>query len=413
VKLSNRRKLLLLLLVFSTAALIRLWVVSFRPTPPTADAADYHRLATSIAQGAGYVTEAGLPTAWRPPGYPIFLSGIYLLFGPRPQAATFVQALLGAVIVVLLVVLGWLIIGLREAMVAGFLAAAFPGLVWLPRLLLSENLAIFLLLASLCLALALLRSGRPWWAGALGLVLGISTLVRGANLLFVLLMLAGILLVLAKKKQDRKKLVMTAIFITFGVLITLLPWTIRNYRVFGAFVPVATQDGIGLYSSYWPPVRNGKTIWGTLPGPEDPAIRGAAQMSNEYEASRYLQRVTLERLRSQPLLFFRLVPGKMASLLVPLDWEILPHANGSTRSVNFGYLLIIFPAIFGFVLLWRKPRPDQWLLWIVPIVVLAQSIFFYGSPRFRLPAELIAILLAGNALMAAWTFLKTRLWLVR
>ena len=400
-------------MVFTIAALMRVWIVTSWSTTPIADAADYHRLATGIANGVGYATEAGRPTAWRPPGYPIFLSGIYFLFGPSVRAATIVQALLGATTVLLLVALGWMVIGPCESIVAGFIAAVFPSFVWLSRLLLSENLALFLLLASLCLGLLVLRSERPWCAAALGMVLGLNILVRGANLLFALVVLASIVVVQVKRRHHWDKLIVISILAALGLLLPLLPWTIRNYRVFGAFIPVATQDGLGLYASYWPPVRNGKTIWGNLPGTEDPNVAAAGQARNEYEASKYLQHVTLERLRAQPSYFFRLVPPKIISLLVPYDWEILPHANGGTRSINFGYLLIMLPAMLGFVALMRHRRRDQWLLWILPAVVLVQAIVFYGSPRFRLPAELIAILLAAVGLTNAWCFLKVRLPLLR
>ena len=93
---------------------------------------------------------------------------------------------------------------------------------------------------------------------------------------------------------------------------------------------------------------------------------------------------------------------------MPLDWEIFAHAPGTTRSLNIGYLLIILPALIGFIAMLRERVPYQWLLWIVPGLVLLQSILFYGSPRFRLPAELIAILPAAAGVSIIWEFLKRR-----
>jgi hypothetical protein len=93
-------------------------------------------------------------------------------------------------------------------------------------------------------------------------------------------------------------------------------------------------------------------------------------------------------------------------LLVPLDWEVFAHAPGATRSLNIGYLLIILPALLGFIAMLRERAPHQWLLWIVPGMVLVQAILLYGSPRFRLPAELIAIIPAAAGVWAIWEFLK-------
>ena len=93
---------------------------------------------------------------------------------------------------------------------------------------------------------------------------------------------------------------------------------------------------------------------------------------------------------------------------MPLDWEILAHAPGTTKSLNIGYLLIILPALFGFIAMLRERVKYQWLLWIVPGLVLLQSILFYGSPRFRLPAELIAIIPAAAGVSIIWQFFKRR-----
>jgi len=91
---------------------------------------------------------------------------------------------------------------------------------------------------------------------------------------------------------------------TVAFIVTLLPWTIRNYRVFHHVVPIATQDGLTLYGSYWPPERNSRLIWGTLPGDEDPAIRTAEQTGDEVSASTYLNQLTRQRLRENPAFFF-------------------------------------------------------------------------------------------------------------
>lgn len=91
---------------------------------------------------------------------------------------------------------------------------------------------------------------------------------------------------------------------TVAFIVTLLPWTIRNYRVFHQPIPIATQDGLTLYGSYWPPEKNGRLIWGTLPGHEDPAIVAAEQTGDEVSASRYLNQLTRQRLRENPGFFF-------------------------------------------------------------------------------------------------------------
>jgi 4-amino-4-deoxy-L-arabinose transferase-like glycosyltransferase len=385
-----------------------------QPEIPIADAADYHQLAAALAAGHGYVNVGGEPTAWRPPGYPVFLSFIYRITGPSVFAATLLQAIVGALTVLMLMLFGSTMLSYTETVVAGVIAAIYPGLVWLPRLLLSENLSLLLTLMTLWCVAMCLKSRRLLWLAMFGLVAALNTLVRGGNLFLPILLGAGLLLISFQRKPANWKQTCAGLVLAAALFVVVLtPWTIRNYRLFRSFVPVATQEGLTLYASYWPPVKSGRLIWGTLPGMEDPNVAAAAQTGSEVAASKYLEHVTVQRLRANPSYFFRLIPSKMISLLVPLDWEVLTHPVGTTRKINFGYVLILFPALFGFFSLCRKSRANQWLLWIVPILVLTQTILFYGSPRFRLPAEPIAILLAAVGLVAAWAFLKRRRRLVR
>ena len=391
-----------LALLFLLALSVRCWAVTFYPAEPFSDAAHYHRLAADLSRGTGFVNEAGAPTAWRPPGYPAFLAAVYSVFGVSVRAAALTQAALGGLTVVLLAVFGALVLGRREALTAGLLAAVYPGLFWLPRVLLSENLSLFLAMAVLCAAAMLLRAGRLRWAGACGVLLGMSALVRGANLLVAAVLLAGMALAAWRHGRDIRRLAASCALVCAGIALVLLPWTARNYRVFHRLVPVATQDGMGLYASYWPPVRGGKMIWGDLPGEEDPAWAEALRAGDEAAASKYLQGVTLERLRERPGHFFRLIPPKLLSLAAPFDWEWFPHAAGASRSPNPVYALMLIPAILGLLALRRRPARDGWLLWVLPLAVLAQAILFYGSPRFRLPAETSALVWAGVGLVRLW-----------
>ena len=401
-------------LIFLIAMGFRGCAVVSRPETPSSDAADYHQLATRLSEGRGYVNGAGAATAWRPPGYPAFLSIIYSVFGPSVRAATFIQAIIGALTVVLLTLLTSMLFGRPESIFAALIAVIYPGLVWLPRLLLSENLSLLLTVAMLCTVALYLKSRSIWWLALFGFVAGLNTLVRGGNLLLPILIATGLgVMSLRSRARDWRQLSVSLLLSAFAFVIVLTPWTIRNYRVFHRFVPIATQEGLTLYASYWPPTKEGKLIWGTLPGPEDPAVAAAAQTGNEVTASKYLQQVTVSRLREQPAYFFRLIPSKLISLLVPLDWEIFPHPDGSSRSFNFGYLLLILPALIGFLIVLRQSPPHRWLLWVLPAMVLIQAVIFYGSPRFRLPAELIAIVLASAGLAHAWAFLKNRLPLLR
>jgi 4-amino-4-deoxy-L-arabinose transferase-like glycosyltransferase len=409
--LTNRPKHLHLYIlgILLLAITLRVYGVLSHPAAPIADAADYHRLATGLVQGRGYISAEGASTAWRPPGYPVFLAGVYKIVGINVTRVTIVQAILGGLTVLLLTVLGAMILGWPRALVAGAIAAVYPVFIWLPRLLLSENLSLFLLLLTLAAITLYLRTSRMIWLIVFGVFCALNTLVRGNNLFLPLAVACGLLFIRWRSRSlNWNQLFAPLLLLAIAFLLPLLPWTVRNYRVFHRPIPIATQDGLTLYASYWPPQQNGKLIWGSLPGTEDPAIAAAAQTGDEVSASRYLNNLTLQRLRENPGFFFRLIPSKVMSLLVPLDWEVFPHAPGTTRTLNVGYLLIVLPALLGFIVMLRERVPHQWLLWLVFAIVLLQSMAFYGSPRFRLPAELIALLPAAAGVSIIWEFFKPR-----
>jgi hypothetical protein len=428
------QKLLCLIGILLLAVAFRAYGVWAHPAVSVGDAEDYHGLATRLVEGRGYVNAAYVPTAWRPPGYPVFLAGVYKIAGVSFQRATVVQVIVGGLTVLMLTALGAMILDWPRALIAGVIAAVYPAFVWLPRLLLSENLSLFLLLLSLGAMILYLRTSRMVWIIVFGVLCALNTLVRGANLFLPIVVAFGLLIVWLRNRGAATEgrpyknpalqespsrfcrggppwpphLIAPLLAMTVAFIVTLLPWTIRNYLVFHQPIPIATQDGLTLYGSYFPPEKNGRLIWGTLPGHEDPAILAAEQIGNEVSASRYLNQLTLQRLRENPGFFFRLIPSKLASLLVPLDWEIFAHAPGTTRSLNVGYLFVILPTLLGFIRMVRERAPYQWLLWIVPGLVLLQSILFYGSPRFRLPAELIAMLPAAAGVSIIWEFFKQR-----
>lgn len=381
-----------LILVVALGVGLRLWAVSTHPAAPIGDSADYDDLACRLANGHGFVSGEGRATAWRPPGYPVFVAGIYSVAGCEPRHAYAVQAFLGGLTVALVFSLGRAAIGPTEGLVGAALAAVYPGLVWLPRVLLSENLVLpFLILP--CLAIVPRdRSRSPGWGATAGASLALAILTRPAALFLLPLVVIRYFERGGRLDGARAR---TLAALLACLLAGVAPWLYRNYRVFGRFPVLTTQVGITLYASYWPPRVAGKPIWGDLPGREDPRVAEAYSLPTELDASSDLVAATMAGLRKDPILALRLLPRKLSGLLAPFDWEWFPKASGDSRRLNVGYLLVIPPSLLG---VWLLLRRAHWTLWILPASVLLQAVVFYGSPRFRLPAEPVLILAAAAGL---------------
>lgn len=372
--------------VFVVAAAVRLLALTLWPLPPlAADAADYHRLAEGLLAGQGFVGTAGLPTAERPPLYPLVLAGALQLAGGNLWGAYLLQALLDAGSCALVFHIGRRLFGIGPGLVAGALAAGYLSLVAATRLLLSETLFIFLLL----LALRRLVSGpvRAASAAIAGALLGLATLTRGTSLLLPLA--CG--LVLLRGVPARAGLRRAGLLLAAYALV-LAPWLARNWVVFDAVVPVATQAGKVLYSSYRPP--EGK-IFGRYA--RDGTTAYAEAHLSEPEASRYFVGQTWAYVRRHPEVLPRLLLQKFGMFFVPLDWELLGAGAGVW---NGGYVFIVPFAVWG-AWVTRRCREGRWL-WVFAGYFLAMSLVFYGSPRARLPVEPCLLMWAGAGMAALW-----------
>jgi len=229
-------------LVLAVVLLRLAWMVTV-PAEPVEDASWYYKTAVAIAEGAGY-TRNGMPTAWYPIGYPLFLGGIFAITRPSPTAGKIANLLLVLVTLLLVYRLGRVVF--RSEAVGRLATAGYAllpdGVFWSAQLA-SEPLFVALALGG---TLCILHEPTRWWkVVTAGLLFGCAVSVRpvGMMLPFVVLF-AGLL-------RDKRLPSWGARFREFCVLCVLValvvaPWTARNYRTFGAFVPLSTSGGFNL-----------------------------------------------------------------------------------------------------------------------------------------------------------------------
>ena len=197
------------------------------------------------------------PTLVRLPGYPVFIAAVYSVFGhDNNTAVRLVQAIFDTGTCVIVAMLAWAWTDderrkRRNAFWAFLLAALCPFIVIYTGMILTEALATFLMAAmTLTATLALKPRGRPralaWWAFT-GLIAGVAVLLRPDSGLFaaaigVTLIISGLFLRSENSPRFLKRSLDAAsngaVFALIFFLV-LAPWTIRNYRVFGVFEPLA------------------------------------------------------------------------------------------------------------------------------------------------------------------------------
>lgn len=203
---------------------------------------DNYRESAQILLEQGTLTYGGWPgpTVFIMPGYPIFLAGIFALFGsPDWLAARFVQAVVSVGTVWLAMMLGRKMGGWETGVLAGLLMALYPPNLTAPAFLMTETIFTFFLLLCIWSLIKGVDSGRLRWFYITGLVLGLSIYFRPTSGL-----LSIVFVVYFWACRLSWKSILKNVFVIGMVSFVLLsPWIIRNYMAFKAFIPFTVSGG--------------------------------------------------------------------------------------------------------------------------------------------------------------------------
>ena len=427
--------LLYAVLVLALALRVGMGLFLGLDSPPDQDACgaatvEVDRLAWSAAQGKPMsIYPRGEPTAFRAPGYPFLLAGLYRVFGHAYRAGRIALSLLGVATCLLVYVLGRRI-GLQRdaALIAALVTAVLPSQFYWSVHLMSETLAAFLNVAA-CLALVRTVGGcrseyeaRSVPAGTeacappgrdrgltvrgraspgvafllTGLLCGLAALTRAASLLFPVVVVG---LWLVSSRMRPRRVVLAGAALLAGTVLAILPWTVRNAYAFDRFALISTNGG----STFWG--ANNEIVavpgkhwggWVTTNAHRERKRREVLPLGNEVDRDRAEWRIGLEYLYRNPGRIPMLVAGKLVRLMAPF-----PDSPNRVYRLAIGssWLLLLALALPGMVLLWRRPdtRRRVVLLHLELMVLLATTVVFYGSARFRMPYEPFLAVFAGAA----------------
>lgn len=210
------------------------------------------RIARSIAEGRGFSSplfEDTGPTAWMTPVYPYFVAGVFKLFGVYTRASAVVllalQCLISASNCVPIFYLARKLFGSRVALWSGWAWAFFPYGIYFPAeriwsTWLSTTLLTVLFLGALWLA----ESDRLLhWAG-LGLLWGFAALTEPIVLAAWPFTMAWSCYGLHRRKMCW---IVPLAVLTLALGLAVSPWFVRNYRVFGRFIPFRDNAGLEIH----------------------------------------------------------------------------------------------------------------------------------------------------------------------
>ena len=379
-----------LTLLFAAAFAVRLGTVlalrDVRVGPQgvvSADDVELNTIAAHLAEGKGYTNAAGLPTAMRAPGFPVFLAVLYSVVGERPAVIYLTFCLLGAASCLLTYLLARELLSEGWARLAGALAAVNLPHAYFAAVYAPENLFVPLLILSAWLVVRHLKRDSFPSLVAAGIVLGYAALTRP----FALLLLPAFLAAIAWSQWRRRSWLLTpAAALTVSFVSVIFPWTARNYRVFGRPVLIANSGGPTFYGGNNDRVLNEPSLLGCrLPAAELPHRDLVDAARDEAARDRAEWRLGLDWVKEHPGQLPRLAVYKVARLWAwPHDWDGGKPHSVALRVATFAPFLLLCTLGVLRCLRSRAYRAPRWLVVHAGMLAtVATAVVFWGSPRFR------------------------------
>ncbi len=222
------------------------------------DGVQYNISAKDIIEHGRFVSDEKDWANVSEPLYPLFLSGIYLIFGlDNFDAVRIIQILLFAFTVLLVYFLSERLASRNLAIAASLLAALFFPLAASAGLLLREVLFTFFVVLSVYLAYKIQEKPRLARFILLGIILGLATLTNAIIQFFIVFVVLYFIFIFtcplrfAKqggrgKSLPWKNLALKLLFLVLFFLLSISGWSLRDYLSNGNIKPLNFKNGCAL-----------------------------------------------------------------------------------------------------------------------------------------------------------------------
>jgi 4-amino-4-deoxy-L-arabinose transferase-like glycosyltransferase len=376
-------------------------LVLARDVPMAGDSQFFHAVPKLISEGHGFIepfvfVKLGIeaPTAAHPPLYPLVLSALSVVGIDGALAQRALGALTGALVVVLIGLLGRRLGGARAGLAAAAIAALYPVLVEADGALMSESLYGVFVVGALLAALRLRERRDVPSAALIGGLIGLAALTRSEALL--LLVLLAVPLSLRGDAWRAARLAAAA----GACLLVLAPWTIRNVSAFHELTLISHNDSTVAAGANCPATYRGKDL-------------GSWRFDCIPPRTTFREGVQADRWRRHGLDYVKDHAGRLPAVVpvrVLRTWDLWQprrqvvfaesRARWADRAGIVAYFLLLPFAVAGGLLL-RRERRGELLVLLAPLaLVTISSAVGYGLPRFRHAAEPTLVVLAAVGLMA-------------
>jgi len=353
------------------------------------DPDNYGLLGYNLSKGKGltFNPEEG-PTIYRGPFYPAFIALVlFLTSGWFPGGIWLGQSILFGLTCIFIFLVARRLWDRSVALIAAYLCAVYPILLWMIPRMWNEVLSSFLLVALIYFTLGLIKAPSTGKAVAMGVLLGCLTLTKAVYFPLVLILPPLLLWVLSRK------IIGKAVLIVLTALLCIIPWAIRNYSLSGKFIPVHVGLGGNLkrgnlmVREFWRNPLSYSYLFEETQEEMDVLKQDEEEnrLRKDLNRNKLMLESALKDIRDNPFLLVKkaLIGGAMF-------WYM-----GDTELKTIVLLLLRVPVIFLFILAaYRNLRTDKKLHMPIVVIILTLWIFHMPfAPNARMSVPLMAILL--------------------
>ena len=389
-------------LIFFLSLAVRLIFVSLFPLDAP-DTPRYDALAVNIMNIHEYTTGGQYIDVETPPLYPVFMAGVYSMFGHDFGTVRLIQAIISAIIAVCVWWMAKQIFKNKTiAGLAGCLACVHPELVVPCSYILSEILTTFLMVVTMMLIILAAGTKSKTIFFLSGITMGLATLCRPVTLLFPVFFI----LFFAIFGEQRRQTIVWGLCLLAGMVLVISPWTLRNYMRFKEFIPIGVGGGANLWiGSYqpWDGDYNYKDRTDQLQ-----ILKGRSQI----EADKKFRQEAIKNIKSDIGGYFRLCIKKTFRFwfLVPGSKEVLKGKEPlKILLYMFHYLLLFFFAI-GVHFIFKERNKEQRLY---ALFILLPILYFtilhtvlFAIPRYRIPVMPLFIIFAAAGMYSIYGIIQ-------
>jgi hypothetical protein len=289
----------------------------------------------------------------------------------------------------------------RAAGGAGVFGAIYPPLIFIPAYALSETLYSVVVLGAVLALDSAVGRGSPSSDVSAGRAAMSCAVVAGALTAAAILIRPAMLFFLPLATfwlwRVRRSLVTAFLLVT---IVCIAPWTVRNVRVYGHFVLIASEGGVTFWTGNHP-LAIGEGDLAANPALKQAELdfrRAHPDLSADELEPLYYQDA-FAWIRRHPIPYAELEVRKLFYTIVPVGPSYRLHSAAYFAASAIPYVALLCPAMLGAWRMWRRGEPPI-ALWLAAISTVIAGLVFFPQERFRIPVIDPALIVTAAALAA-------------